>query len=57
MNPYFMKYTDDVYYTDTDSIALSTAIPDAEVGNGIGQMKLENIRSKGYFVGNKVYAL
>jgi len=57
MNPYFMKYTDSIYYTDTDSITMSEPLPDDIVGNDLGQFKLEHSNFEGYFPGCKVYAL
>jgi hypothetical protein len=44
-----------IYYTDTDSIV--TNIPIDNVGNNIGEFKLEYEIAKGYFISAKTYGL
>lgn len=43
--------------SDTDSAVLPYALPDHQVGNGIGQMKLVNKINSGIFIRKKLYAL
>jgi hypothetical protein len=61
MMKYKIKYFDNLYYSDTDSIFLDTPLPSELVGNKIGQMKNELIKKnttkidKALFLGNKQY--
>ena len=43
--------------SDTDSAVLPYALPDHQVGNGIGQMKLVHKINSGIFIRKKLYAL
>ena len=40
----------DCYYTDTDSVVLSSELPESEVGPNLGQMKLEYRVNRGIFL-------
>lgn len=44
-----------VYYTDTDSIAIDKKLPEIFVGNELGKFKLEYIAEKSIFLAPKVY--
>jgi hypothetical protein len=50
-NPHF-----NLYYSDTDSAVIDAVLP-TNVGNGLGQMKLEYTISKAIFLAPKVYGL
>ena len=45
-----------VYYSDTDSIVIDQPLPDAFVGDRLGQFKLEHHLSRAVFLAPKVYA-
>jgi len=45
----------DLYYSDTDSIAIDKPLDDKFVGKELGQMKLEHIFEKAVYLGPKVY--
>lgn len=57
MSEYKMKYQDNLYYSDTDSLVLDCKLPDKEVGTGLGKFKLEYTIDEGVFITPKVYAL
>jgi DNA polymerase type B, organellar and viral len=46
-----------LYYSDTDSIVIDSPLPEALVGNKLGQVKLEYVIKKAVFLAPKVYAL
>ena len=47
-----------LYYSDTDSIYINKPLPEYLVSDKIlGQMKLENVLTKGIFLAPKVYYL
>ena len=48
---------EDCYYTDTDSVVLSSELPESEVGPDLGQMKLEYRVKRGIFLSAKSYML
>jgi len=52
-----IKYSDYLYYSDTDSAVTSKPLPDHLVGNALGQFKLEHKIQKGVFLCPKVYGL
>lgn len=45
-----------LYYSDTDSIFIDRELPEAFVGNGLGQLKLEHVIAKAVFLAPKVYS-
>jgi hypothetical protein len=47
----------EIYYMDTDSMAINGLLPNDLVGNGLGQFKLEHEVIHGYFISPKLYAL
>jgi len=47
----------EIYYMDTDSIAVNKQIPADLVGNSLGLFKLEHEVTKAYFISPKLYAL
>jgi len=47
----------EIYYMDTDSIAIKGLLPEELVGNRLGQFKLEHEISHAYFISPKLYAL
>lgn len=60
MSEYKMKYSNNLYYSDTDSLVLDCELPSDKVGNDLGQFKLEHKVSEGVFslrTSPKVYAL
>lgn len=52
-----VKFSDYLYYSDTDSAVTSIPLPDHMVGDGLGQFKLEHKFKKGIFLCPKVYGL
>lgn len=52
-----MKYKNNIYYSDTDSIFLDVPLPDSDVGKELGKMKLEYKIDEAVFIAPKVYAL
>lgn len=52
-----IKYANNLYYSDTDSLVLDCPLPDHMVGDKLGQFKLEYIISEGVFLAPKTYAL
>lgn len=52
-----------IYYSDTDSIVTNLTLKTLEeklgdkVGNKLGQLKLEYVGEKAYFIKNKTYIL
>lgn len=52
-----MKFSDYLYYSDTDSVVTSIPLPPHMVGSELGQFKLEHKISKGVFLCPKVYGL
>ena len=57
MAEYKMKYSNNLYYSDTDSLVLDCKLPEDLVGPNLGQFKLEYQASEGVFISPKVYAL
>jgi hypothetical protein len=57
MSDFKMKYKDNLYYSDTDSLILDCALPKELVGNELGQFKLEYLVEKGVFLGPKLYGI
>jgi hypothetical protein len=47
----------EIYYMDTDSIAINGTMPSELVGNNLGKFKLEHEVVHGYFISPKLYAL
>jgi len=46
-----------IYYSDTDSIVISSALPTSFIGKKLGQLKLEYVIRKAVFLAPKVYGL
>ena len=46
-----------LYYTDTDSAFYDKPLPDYLVGDGLGQMRLENVLDEAVFIAPKVYGV
>jgi hypothetical protein len=57
MADYKIKYANNLYYSDTDSLILDCPLPGDMVGKELGQFKLEYKVKEGVFLGPKVYAL
>lgn len=57
MHQFKLQYKDHLYYSDTDSLVLDTYLPAMDVGNNIGQFKLEYDNIEGVFLAPKVYGL
>jgi len=57
MAEYKIKYSSNLYYSDTDSLVLDCLLPDHMVGDQLGQFKLEYEIKEGVFLGPKVYGL
>lgn len=57
MSEYKIKYQDNLYYSDTDSLILDRELPEKEVSKGLGKFKLEYTCQEGVFISPKVYAL
>jgi hypothetical protein len=57
MAEFKIKYKDNLYYSDTDSLILDCELPQEYVGNALGQFKLEYLVEKGVFLGPKLYAI
>ncbi len=55
MYKYKIKYN--VYYSDTDSIFTDREIDHNEIGDNLGQMKLEYTIKKGIFIAPKLYCI
>ena len=52
------SYRENVYYTDTDCAVLNKRLPLSEVGDNLGEVKLEyDIIKKGLFISPKLYYL
>jgi hypothetical protein len=45
------------YYSDTDSVVISSPLPAEYVGNNLGQLKLEHTIDRAVFLAPKVYGL
>jgi len=57
MSKYKVKYADNLYYSDTDSIVLDKPLPDSVVSDTqLGLFKLEHEIQEGVFIAPKVYA-
>jgi len=57
MSEYKIKYQDNLYYSDTDSLVLDCKLSEDQVGTGLGLFKLEHEVDEGVFISPKVYAL
>lgn len=57
MAEYKIKYANNLYYSDTDSLVLDCPLPEHMVGDKLGQFKLEYRVAEGIFLAPKVYAL
>jgi DNA polymerase type B, organellar and viral len=57
MAKFKVKYQNNLYYSDTDSLVLNTELPREVISNSLGDFKLEHIIKKGIFIAPKVYAL
>lgn len=57
MSEYKIKYQDNLYYSDTDSLVLDCELPSDKVGKELGKFKLEYKVQEGVFISPKVYAL
>lgn len=57
MAEFKLKYADNLYYTDTDSLVLDCKLPNKYVGDNLGQFKLEYKIKEGVFLSPKVYSL
>lgn len=57
MAEYKIKYSDNLYYSDTDSLFLSCPLPQEKVGDKLGEFKLEYKIKEGVFIAPKVYGL
>lgn len=57
MNKLKIKYQDNIYYTDTDSIVLDVELPKSLISNKLGDFKMEYKIKKGIFIAPKVYGL
>jgi len=57
MAQYKIKYADNLYYSDTDSLILDIPLPENLVGGELGQFKLEYEIKEAIFIAPKVYAL
>jgi DNA polymerase type B, organellar and viral len=56
MSQFKSKYNSyDLYYSDTDSIAIDKPLDDNMIGKELGKMKLEHIFDKAIYLGPKVY--
>lgn len=53
---YCFKERIDVYYMDTDSLLVNRILPGTFIGKELGELKLEDVYSEGYFLGAKNYA-
>jgi hypothetical protein len=47
----------EIYYMDTDSMAIKGNLPSDLIGNNLGQFKLEHEIKHAYFISPKLYAL
>jgi hypothetical protein len=54
MYRYIVKYYEYLFYVDTDSLFLSIALPENEVGSELGMMKHEGEIEYGYFLGEEL---
>jgi hypothetical protein len=52
-----IKYKDNLYYSDTDSLILDCELPNHLVGDKLGQFKLEHVVKRGIFLGPKFYSI
>ena len=50
-----IKYSNNVYYSDTDSLDLDIKLPDNYVSDELGKFKLENIFKKVTYLAPKSY--
>jgi hypothetical protein len=57
MDYYLRKYSDNLYYSDTDSLFLSTKAQDEDVSKTeLGKLRYEGEIEEGYFIHPKVYS-
>lgn len=57
MSTFKYRYSDNLYYSDTDSIYLDTVLPSSLISSTeIGKFKLENIFIKALFLAPKMYS-
>lgn len=57
MSEYKIKYQDNLYYSDTDSLILDCKLPENKVGKELGLFKLEYQIDEAVFISPKVYVL
>jgi hypothetical protein len=57
MADYKIKYANNLYYSDTDSLILDCPLPGDMVGKELGQFKLEYKVKEGIFLAPKTYAI
>jgi hypothetical protein len=57
MAPFRVKYANQLYYSDTDSLILNCQLPNEVVGPELGKFKLEYEAKEGIFLAPKVYSL
>lgn len=57
MAEYKIKYANNLYYSDTDSLVLDRPLSEELVGSRLGQFKLEYKAKEGIFLAPKVYIL
>lgn len=57
MAKFKIRYADNLYYTDTDSLVLDVELPNNIISNELGHFKLEHKIKKGIFIAPKVYGL
>ena len=46
----------EIIYSDTDSIVTNISLPSHLIGSDLGQLKIEHVIKKGYFLSSKTYA-
>jgi hypothetical protein len=57
MNNFKVKYFNDLYYSDTDSLVISSYLKTEYVGDDIGKLKLEYKDFEGVYLSPKVYSM